>query len=176
MRESKEPRLSDLRESGAIEQDADLVMFLWREKERGQDDQDADGEVINLKLAKHRNGPTGEIQLWFKKRRRASSATPASDTPRPASASSRGSATDRARSSRDPRTRPAILARNRAGMGLDGARIFTAKSSGLRARADRARTPPSAPAADPLPTRCPGLHRKASEPRRVWRGCTRTVA
>ena len=68
MRESKEPRLSDLRESGAIEQDADLVMFLWRDKERGADDQEHDGEVINLKLAKHRNGPTGEIQLWFKKR------------------------------------------------------------------------------------------------------------
>ena len=68
MRESKEPRLSDLRESGAIEQDADLVMFLWRDKERGAEDQDADGEVINLKLAKHRNGPTGEIELWFKKR------------------------------------------------------------------------------------------------------------
>ena len=68
MRESKEPRLSDLRESGAIEQDADLVCFLWREKERGQDDQDQDGEIINLKLAKHRNGPTGEIQLWFKKK------------------------------------------------------------------------------------------------------------
>ncbi|MFL5688343.1 MAG: DnaB-like helicase C-terminal domain-containing protein, partial [Chloroflexota bacterium] len=56
------------RESGAIEQDADLVMFLWRDKERGQDDQEQEGEVINLKLAKHRNGPTGEIQLWFKKR------------------------------------------------------------------------------------------------------------
>ncbi|MGP1675500.1 MAG: replicative DNA helicase, partial [Candidatus Limnocylindrales bacterium] len=68
MRESKEPRLSDLRESGAIEQDADLVMFLWRDKERGSGDQDTDGEIINLKLAKHRNGPTGEVQLWFKKR------------------------------------------------------------------------------------------------------------
>ncbi len=67
MRESREPRLSDLRESGAIEQDADLVVFLWREKERA-DDPDGDGEVINVRLAKHRNGPTGELQLWFKKR------------------------------------------------------------------------------------------------------------
>ena len=55
------------RESGAIEQDSDLVMFLWREKERGAEDHDADGEVVNLRLAKHRNGPTGEIDLWFKK-------------------------------------------------------------------------------------------------------------
>ena len=68
MRESKEPRLSDLRESGSIEQDADLVMFLWREKERGSDDAETDGEVVTLKLAKHRNGPTGEVRLWFKKR------------------------------------------------------------------------------------------------------------
>ncbi len=67
MRESKEPRLSDLRESGSIEQDADLVMFLYREKDRGADDQHAEGEVVKLKLAKHRNGPTGEIDLWFKK-------------------------------------------------------------------------------------------------------------
>ena len=59
MRESKEPRLSDLRESGAIEQDADLVMFLWRDKERASDDSETEGEVIKLKLAKHRNGPTG---------------------------------------------------------------------------------------------------------------------
>ena len=50
MRESREPRLSDLRESGSIEQDADLVMFLWREKERGAEDQSADGEVVKLKL------------------------------------------------------------------------------------------------------------------------------
>jgi len=68
MRESKEPRLSDLRESGAIEQDADLVLFLWRDKERAQEDSEADGEVINLHVAKHRNGPTGHLQLWFKKR------------------------------------------------------------------------------------------------------------
>jgi replicative DNA helicase len=68
MRESKEPRLSDLRESGAIEQDADLVMFLWRDKERGQDDEASDVEEINLHLAKHRNGPTGRVKLMFKKR------------------------------------------------------------------------------------------------------------
>ena len=68
MRESREPRLSDLRESGSIEQDADLVMFLWREKERGPDEAESDGEIVKLKLAKHRNGPTGEATLWFKKR------------------------------------------------------------------------------------------------------------
>jgi replicative DNA helicase len=67
MRNENEPRLSDLRESGAIEQDADLVMFLYREREKGADDGDADGEVIHLKLAKHRNGPTGAVELWFKK-------------------------------------------------------------------------------------------------------------
>jgi replicative DNA helicase len=67
MRNENEPRLSDLRESGAIEQDADLVMFLYRDKERPADDADNDGEVIHLKLAKHRNGPTGSVDLWFKK-------------------------------------------------------------------------------------------------------------
>jgi replicative DNA helicase len=63
-----EPRLSDLRESGALEQDADLVIFLWRERERSAEEDGADGEIINLKLAKHRNGPTGDMQLYFKKR------------------------------------------------------------------------------------------------------------
>jgi replicative DNA helicase len=53
--------------SGALEQDSDLVIFLWREKERASEDHDADGEVVKLRLAKHRNGPTGEIELWFKK-------------------------------------------------------------------------------------------------------------
>jgi replicative DNA helicase len=67
MRESREPRLSDLRESGAIEQDADLVLFLWRERDKPGEDESADGDVVNLRLAKHRNGPTGEVKLWFRK-------------------------------------------------------------------------------------------------------------
>ena len=68
MRNEKEPRLSDLRESGAIEQDADLVLFLWRDQERQGESHAQDQEEIKLKLAKHRNGPTGEITLEFRKR------------------------------------------------------------------------------------------------------------
>jgi replicative DNA helicase len=68
MRTEREPRLSDLRESGELEQSADLVLFLWREKERGGEDEDPEGEVIKLRLAKHRNGPTGETSLYFRKR------------------------------------------------------------------------------------------------------------
>ena len=68
MRNEKEPRLSDLRESGAIEQDADLVIFLWREQDRSGEAHTVEQEEIKLKLAKHRNGPTGEIVLEFRKR------------------------------------------------------------------------------------------------------------
>jgi len=57
-----EPKLSDLRESGAIEQDADIVMFLWR---RDRDRQPQAASVLDLRLAKHRNGPTGDFQLIF---------------------------------------------------------------------------------------------------------------
>ncbi|HYR93753.1 MAG TPA: DnaB-like helicase C-terminal domain-containing protein [Methylomirabilota bacterium] len=55
-----EPMLSDLRESGALEADADLVMFLWQ-----KDRKDRDENVVRLKLAKHRNGPTGDFDLHF---------------------------------------------------------------------------------------------------------------
>ncbi len=55
----KKPQLSDLRESGAIEQDADVVMFLWREN-------DEDLENMNLEIAKHRNGPLRSIKLRFR--------------------------------------------------------------------------------------------------------------
>ena len=64
-RQEKRPMLSDLRESGSLEQDADIVMFLYREdyyKNAGS------GTIhpTELILAKHRNGPTGKIDLFFK--------------------------------------------------------------------------------------------------------------
>lgn len=55
----KKPQLADLRESGAIEQDADVVMFLWREN-------DEDLENMNLEIAKHRNGPLRTVKLRFR--------------------------------------------------------------------------------------------------------------
>jgi replicative DNA helicase len=59
-RADKEPQLADLRESGAIEQDADMVMFIY------EDPSDpASKGVVKVKIAKHRNGPTGLIRLGF---------------------------------------------------------------------------------------------------------------
>jgi len=65
MRPSKVPQLSDLRESGAIEQDADVVMMLYRE-DYYEEDTDRAG-VTDVFIRKHRNGPTGRIELSFKK-------------------------------------------------------------------------------------------------------------
>jgi replicative DNA helicase len=58
-RGGKKPQLSDLRESGSIEQDADVVMFLWRED-------DDNSESMMLDIAKHRNGPLKSIPLHFR--------------------------------------------------------------------------------------------------------------
>jgi replicative DNA helicase len=58
-RTEKTPQLSDLRESGSIEQDADVVMFLYRKD-------DDIRESVNLKIAKHRNGGLNDIDLYFK--------------------------------------------------------------------------------------------------------------
>jgi replicative DNA helicase len=58
-RGTRKPQLADLRESGSIEQDADVVMFLWREEEDNP-------ENVNLDIAKHRNGPLRSIKLFFK--------------------------------------------------------------------------------------------------------------
>jgi replicative DNA helicase len=70
---SRKPRLSDLRESGSIEQDADLVCLLY-DPNRG-DEEDAaqlredqsEGKPVNLLIAKQRNGPTGDVPLVFLK-------------------------------------------------------------------------------------------------------------
>lgn len=58
-RGTRKPQLSDLRESGSIEQDADIVMFLWKEE-------DDNNEKIVLDIAKHRNGPLTSVPLFFK--------------------------------------------------------------------------------------------------------------
>jgi replicative DNA helicase len=66
---SRKPRLSDLRESGAIEQDADVVGLLYKPN-AGDDDEgteEADGIPVNLLIAKQRNGPTGDVNLTFLK-------------------------------------------------------------------------------------------------------------
>ena len=67
-RENKRPLMSDLRESGSIEQDADIVSFLYRDdyynKEARTEDNNSISELI---IGKHRNGPTATIELLFKK-------------------------------------------------------------------------------------------------------------
>lgn len=64
-RGTKAPQLSDLRESGAIEQDADVVMFLYRE-DRDEGDKWSPNVITKLLIAKHRNGPLGELDFMFK--------------------------------------------------------------------------------------------------------------
>ena len=60
-RGEKKPQLADLRESGAIEQDADVVMFLYSKEEEMTSQR-----IVNVLVAKHRNGPTGEKELLFR--------------------------------------------------------------------------------------------------------------
>ena len=72
-RASHRPQLSDLRESGTIEQDADVVMFIYRddyyytreEWEREHPDKEYPQGIADIMVAKHRNGPTGQISLRF---------------------------------------------------------------------------------------------------------------
>ena len=57
------PQLADLRESGSIEQDADIVMFIYREAYYNPETDRQN--VTDLIIAKHRNGPTGKVELYF---------------------------------------------------------------------------------------------------------------
>ena len=66
LRAEKKPQLSDLRDSGSIEQDADMVMFLYREDYYNRDDIE-NQNIAELILAKNRNGATGSIRLYFQK-------------------------------------------------------------------------------------------------------------
>jgi replicative DNA helicase len=62
-RQSKVPQLSDLRESGSIEQDADIVMFIYRDEVYNPETERKN--IADIIIAKHRNGPTGEVSLFF---------------------------------------------------------------------------------------------------------------
>ncbi|HVE13633.1 MAG TPA: DnaB-like helicase C-terminal domain-containing protein, partial [Elusimicrobiota bacterium] len=60
------PQLSDLRESGALEQDADIVAFIYREAQYKKNDPSVSPNKAELMIAKHRNGPTGDIELFYR--------------------------------------------------------------------------------------------------------------
>ncbi len=68
-REVKIPRLSDLRESGSLEQDADVVLFIYRKDRERTDLPEEEQNVVELIIAKHRNGPLGSVKLRFDQER-----------------------------------------------------------------------------------------------------------
>jgi replicative DNA helicase len=65
-RQDKHPVLSDLRESGSLEQDADIVMFIYRDELYNANTENPN--IADVMVAKHRSGPTGTVQLFFNKK------------------------------------------------------------------------------------------------------------
>jgi replicative DNA helicase len=66
-RQDRRPVMSDLRESGSLEQDADVVMFLYREEAANTETKLNDQGFADVIVSKHRSGPTGTLRLLFNK-------------------------------------------------------------------------------------------------------------
>lgn len=69
-RQNKRPQLADLRDSGSLEQDSDVVLFIYRDayyaQMEGRELEQGKENIADITVAKHRNGPTGDVQLYFK--------------------------------------------------------------------------------------------------------------